>query len=584
MAVNIVGVSGIIMFYVIILVIGLYAARKRNLSRRKLSINDNPEDHPEKSETSEVILAGRNIGIIIGSFTMTATWVGGGYINGTSEVVNKRGLAWAQSSWGYSLSLLIGGFLFAKIMRQRGYVTMLDPFQERYGSRIGGLMYFPAFLGELLWSAATLNSLGATISVVLSLDINVSVIVSACIAIFYTFFGGLWSVAYTDVAQLVCMFIGMWITIPFALTHKSVKSISLTSNHWAEGWVWSDAGIWIDYALLLICGGIPWQVYFQRVLSSKSEKQAQYLSFAAAAGCLLMSIPSILIGAVASSTDWKKTGYKEVATIRNDVLEFEYQKTMPLVLQYLTPPAISFIGLGAVSAAVMSSVDSSVLSASSMFAHNIYKMFLRPQARDKEMVWVIRVSILVIGIIATVIGLTVKSIYGLSILCSDLIYVVLFPQLVCVLYFRYANSYGALASFFVGMILRCLGGEDMLGMNAVIKYPYFDNANNTQKFPFRTFSMLVSTFVLLTTSIIVHLLFEKKKIPLKYDYAGCFASPIKPFCIKDMIVTSGVEISNSNKKFEDMKNEETELIHCANEENDIDQKLEKNGKCNEVNS
>ena len=102
-----------------------------------------------------------------------------------------------------------GGFMFAKIMRRRGYVTLLDPFQERYGVRIGAMMYIPAFLGELLWSAATLNSLGATISVVLDLPMNVSVIASACIAFFYTFFGGLWSVAYTDVAQLICMFIGM---------------------------------------------------------------------------------------------------------------------------------------------------------------------------------------------------------------------------------------------------------------------------------------------------------------------------------------------------------------------------------------
>lgn len=99
--------------------------------------------------------------------------------------------------------------MFAKIMRRRGYVTLLDPFQERYGVRIGAMMYIPAFLGELLWSAATLNSLGATISVVLDLPMNVSVIASACIAFFYTFFGGLWSVAYTDVAQLICMFIGM---------------------------------------------------------------------------------------------------------------------------------------------------------------------------------------------------------------------------------------------------------------------------------------------------------------------------------------------------------------------------------------
>ena len=99
--------------------------------------------------------------------------------------------------------------MFAKIMRKRGYITLLDPFQERYGRRVGGLMYFPAFIEELLWSGATLKSLGTTISVVMDLDLSISVIVSALIALFYTIFGGLWSVAFTDVAQLICMFIGM---------------------------------------------------------------------------------------------------------------------------------------------------------------------------------------------------------------------------------------------------------------------------------------------------------------------------------------------------------------------------------------
>ena len=79
------------------------------------------------------------------------------------------------------------------------------------------------------------------------------------------------------------------------------------------------------------------------------------------------------------------------------------------------------------------------------------------------MVWVIRVSIILVGTGATVIGLTVKTIYGLSILCSDLIYVILFPQLICVLYFRYSNGYGAIFSFAVGMVLRILGGEKLLG-------------------------------------------------------------------------------------------------------------------------
>ena len=56
----------------------------------------------------------------------------------------------------------------------------------------------------------------------------------------------------------------------------------------------------------------------------------------------------------------------------------DYRMILPMVLQYLTPAAVSFFGLGAVSAAVMSSADSSVLSASSMFARNVYKLIFRP--------------------------------------------------------------------------------------------------------------------------------------------------------------------------------------------------------------
>lgn len=535
MAVNVLGVLGIVIFYIVILVIGIWAARARNRKKQPDDLED---------ETKEVILAGRSIGMFVGAFTMTATWVGGGYINGTSEAVNRDGLIWAQSSWGYSLSLLLGGFLFAKIMRKRGYVTLLDPFQERYGLRIGGIMYIPAFLGELLWSAATLNSLGATISVVLDLELNVSVIVSACIALFYTFFGGLWSVAYTDVAQLICMFIGMWLTIPFAITNKAVKSISVTRHQWEGNWKWSECGEWMDFAFLLIFGGIPWQVYFQRVLSSKTHVRAQYLSFAAAAGCLIMAIPSILIGAIGYSTDWTMTDYYKDSHSMNETLKFQYQLTMPLVLQYLTPSAVSFIGLGAVSAAVMSSVDSSVLSASSMFAHNIYKAIFRQQASDRELVWVIRISILLVGALATTIGLTVKSIYGLSILCSDLIYVILFPQLVCVLYFRYANGYGAVISFVIGMGLRLCGGEKMLGMDPLIKYPFYDEAKNKQLFPFRTFSMIVTITVLWCSSIVIHILFQKEIIPRKYDKISAFKNGIKPFQFHDMLDTHGINVKD----------------------------------------
>lgn len=73
--------------------------------------------------------------------------------------------------------------------------------------------------------------------------------------------------------------------------------------------------------------------------------------------------------------DWKNTDYGKALP------QSEAKLALPLVLQHLTPPAIAFVGLGAVSAAVMSSADSSILSASTMFARNIYKNLIRPNVR-----------------------------------------------------------------------------------------------------------------------------------------------------------------------------------------------------------
>jgi len=57
---------------------------------------------------------------------------------------------------------LTGGLFFANKMRSQGYVTMLDPFQRKYGERMGGLLYIPALMGEVFWSAAILAALGKT--------------------------------------------------------------------------------------------------------------------------------------------------------------------------------------------------------------------------------------------------------------------------------------------------------------------------------------------------------------------------------------------------------------------------------------
>lgn len=80
-----------------------------------------------------------------------------------------------------------------------------------------------------------------------------------------------------------------------------------------------------------------------------------------------------------SFADWNMTDYD----IKNDITSPEATKLiLPLVLLHLCPQFVGFVGLGAVSAAVMSSADSSVLSASSMFARNVWKLVFRGQVFD----------------------------------------------------------------------------------------------------------------------------------------------------------------------------------------------------------
>ncbi|RNA16032.1 High-affinity choline transporter 1 [Brachionus plicatilis] len=527
------GIISVIIFYLLILGVGIWAGKKQKCTEKD-------------PDTEEIMLAGRNIGLIVGIFTMTATWVGGGFINGAAEMVYSSGLIWCQAPLGYALSLVFGGFLFARKMRREGYVTMIDPFQRKYGERMGGLLFIPALLGEIFWTAAILSALGGTISVIMKLDNTTSIIISAIVVVVYTLFGGLYSVAYTDVVQLFCIFVGLILSIPFALNHKAVSNIFDSEENLIGEVQPIDICYYIDLMLVLVFGGIPWQVYFQRVLSAKTEKSAMYLSYIAAVGCFVAGIPPIVIGVIAKSTNWTMTGYEGTLPIPSE----DEKLILPMVIQYLTPSVISFFGLGAVSAAVMSSADSSVLSASSMFARNIWKLVFRQKASEREILWVMRLGIFFVASLATIMGITITSVYGLWFLCSDLVYVVLFPQLFSVVYIKDTNTYGSMVAYWVGIVLRLSGGEPLFNLPPLIKFPLFDEVNNIQKFPFRTTSMLISFILNISVSYLSKFLFENEYLRKEYDIFKCVTNiPIESIALKDSVTVdefSRLNISVSN--------------------------------------
>lgn len=106
----------------------------------------------------------------------------------------------------------------------------------------------------------------------------------------------------------------------------------------------------------------------------------------------------------------------------------------------------------------------------------------------------------------------------------DILYVVVFPQLFCVIHYKYANTYGAISALVVAIVLRLLfGGDDKIPMPAIVPLPFWDHIDG-QLFPYRTLAMLISLLTLIFVSLFYHYLYIKGRVTSPNDIFVCFTN------------------------------------------------------------
>lgn len=142
------------------------------------------------------------------------------------------------------------------------------------------------------------------------------------------------------------------------------------------------------------------------------------------------------------------------------------------------------------------------------------------QASDREMQWVIRISVVVVGLAGTALTFLDSSVLVFWLVGVDMSYTIMFPQLVCVLFFKTSNGYGATVGLLTGIILRVLSGEPLIGLQPAIKFPgcrLDAEGKMTQFFPFRTAIMFISMATIVLFSWLTSIIFKKGLLPERWD-------------------------------------------------------------------
>lgn len=278
-------------------------------------------------------------------------------------------------------------------------------------------------------------------------------IVSA-VVVAYTLFGGFLAVSYTDFLQGLIMFIaliavplfGLFVTGGIGDTITSIKAVSPDLLNMLPATA-TAAGIISSLAWGLGYFGQPHIIVrFMAISSVKETKQARRIGI----GWMMLS----LFGAIG-------TALVGVAYYEQNAGELKDAETVFIVLgQILFHPFIAGIMLAAILAAVMSTISSQLIVTSSALVEDIYKALFNKTATDKHYVFVGRMAVLVVAIIAAILAWnpdsSILSLVGFAWAGFGAAFG---PVILLSLYWRKLTNYGALSGMVTGAATAFIWGK-----------------------------------------------------------------------------------------------------------------------------
>lgn len=392
--------------------------------------------------TEDYHLAGRSLPIYISAAALFATWFGSETVLGASSVMAKKGIYGViEDPFGASLCLFLLGAFFARRMYRMNILTIGDFYRDRYGKKMELAASICLILSYLGWIAAQMVAMGIILHVVSGLDVRTGIFIGSFVVILYTAVGGMWSVSISDFMQMILIIVGL----SLALWHLNgqIPVTQVLKNTPDNLFVFFKSGNFVTHLnyfaawITIGFGSIPQQDVFQRVMSAKSEKVAVRSSYIA--GFMYLSVALIpLILAL----------YARI--LEPESIHGDSQLMLPHMILNHTGIWIQILFFGALLSAVKSAASGALLAPSTILSENIIYHFIM-KGEEKVMINVSRLSVLIVAALSLTMALMKNNIYELVAQSSALSLVSLFVPLVCGMYWKKANTLGAMLSLFLGM-------------------------------------------------------------------------------------------------------------------------------------
>jgi solute:Na+ symporter, SSS family len=407
-----------------------------------------------KKSSKRFMVAGKSLPLFFVGTMLAAQAIDGNSSLGNASLVYQFGF-WAGAAIpiGLGICLILTGTVYGKRLNRMSMLTLPDFYYRRFGNAAEGISGILMMISFIVLVAGNFAASGFILSTVLGIDFIWAMLIAAIIVLIYTYAGGLFSSAYTDIFQIYLAIGAFWAAfIFFAAGFSGVDFSTILGNAPPEyldlsGLFDIGNGALINWAgiLALALGDLVALDFMERVFAAKDGKTAQRGALMGGALTLSTVIPTSMIGIIALYF---------LPNIADPFTVFP-----ELAINHM-PFAIGVAMLMGVLGASMSTANGGLLAISSVMSRNIIqrdilkRVLKRPGLNDKQLLLTTRIFTIPMMIAAFILAYLIPQPGVYLILAFDIVFAGAWAPLTLGLFWKKANTPAALVSLIFGSALR----------------------------------------------------------------------------------------------------------------------------------